>query len=41
MPILSIVDENGKLVGTVREREVLMALGGGVEGSGSTEAPAS
>ncbi len=27
VPVLCIVDENGKLAGTVREREVLMALG--------------
>jgi amino acid transporter len=27
VPVLCIIDENGKLAGTVREREVLMALG--------------
>jgi Predicted transcriptional regulator, contains C-terminal CBS domains len=34
LPVLCIIDENGKLAGTVREREVLMALG-----SGDTEKP--
>ena len=34
VPVLCIIDENGKLAGTVREREVLMALG-----SGDTEKP--
>jgi amino acid transporter len=29
VPVLCIIDENGKLAGTVREREVLMALGSG------------
>ena len=27
MPILSIIDQHGKFAGTVREREVIMALG--------------
>ena len=34
VPVLCIIDQNGKLAGTVREREVLMALG-----SGDTEKP--
>ncbi|MCL4358865.1 MAG: hypothetical protein M1463_01430, partial [Candidatus Thermoplasmatota archaeon] len=28
IPILSIVDDQGKFSGTVREREVIMSLGG-------------
>ena len=31
IPILSIVDLQGKFVGTVREREVIMSLGGSVQ----------
>ena len=34
VPVLCIIDQSGKLAGTVREREVLMALG-----SGDTEKP--
>ena len=38
LPILSIVDEKGVFSGTVREREVVLALGGiGQESSGTIQ----
>jgi predicted transcriptional regulator len=40
VPVLCIIDENGKLAGTVRERGVLMALGSGdMDKTGAKQKP--